>query len=75
MTNPPTPKDLAAARLYHELTAPGQPFNTGSRTAHAYKQMRKWLKDHHYVWTDGKYYSLQLTLFEEDRHEADNQEA
>lgn len=57
----PTAQDIAAARLYHELNTPDEPFSEAGRTENNYRMMRTWLKANHYIYgVDG--YVLQPTL-------------
>lgn len=60
-TYTPTAQDLAAARLYHELNSPDEPFNTAARSKSSYDMMRRWLKSQHYVYVPNGY-QMQPTL-------------
>jgi hypothetical protein len=68
-TYTPSPQDLAAARLWHELNSPDEPFTVEGRSQVNYQSMRQWLKAHHWIYgVDG--YMLQPTLpdMPEDRY-------
>lgn len=58
----PTLKDTSAARLFHELTAPDEPFNPGVHSKTRYDDMKRYLKMHHYVFTSAGVWELQIPL-------------
>lgn len=71
MTNSytPTAQDKAAARLYHELTTPDEPYSEAARTEANYQHCRQQLKLMGYVWgRDGYLFQTLLPGMPPDRY-------